>query len=191
MAENIDKKIEKIEKSCYEIAKKELKELEEENNINISKKKSLMLEEYKDELSIKYNDDISQIERDYNKSIFDYEMLEKVKLKVYKEEKIYSIYSKVLEQLKNYVFSLDYEKFLLHNISNLLSKYKAEDCIIYLTENDFNKFGKKIQEKFNCRIEKIENEYIGGCIIVNELEKISIDNTLKTNIQDEIKKINF
>ena len=34
MADNIDKKIDKIEKSCYELARKELKELKEENNIN-------------------------------------------------------------------------------------------------------------------------------------------------------------
>ena len=41
------------------------------------------------------------------------------------------------------------------------------------------------------RINKISNENIGGCIIIDTEHNISINNTLKINIEEKIEKINL
>ncbi len=184
MADNIDKKMEKMEKSSYAIAEKELEELKEENDSYANKKISVMIDDYKDELTKKYYDELNKINREYNKSIFDYEMNQKVKINMFKEKLLNNIYLKIDSEIKSFVNSPEYKDYLFKNVSFTLNKFSnKEKCVIYLTENDYYNFGKEIEEKFNSKIEKINNENIGGCIIVNEIEKISIDNTIKTNIE--------
>ncbi len=62
---------------------------------------------------------------------------------------------------------------------------------IFITENDYFKFSEEISETFNMKVDKIDNENIGGCVLININDKISIDNTIKNNIEEEIKQIKF
>lgn len=189
---DIEKKIEKIEKNCYEIARKELINLKQEND-NISDKEILdRVNNYKDELSEKYENELKKIDRQYNRYLYDYEMNERVKINKFKETLISNINYKIETEFQKFIDSDEYEGYLFRNINNTLKNINnVDDCIIYITENDYYKFKDKIIEKFKINLDKISNENIGGCVLIDNKSKISIDNTIKTNIDEKIKEIKF
>ena len=44
---------------------------------------------------------------------------------------------------------------------------------------------------FNIFVDRIDNDNIGGCVVIDVQNKVSIDNTLKTNIAEKVKQISF
>lgn len=189
---DINKKIDKIEKNCYETARKEYKFLKEENDNIISEKVLDKVNSYKEELAKKYANEISKIEREYNRNLFDYEMDERVKINEFKQSLKQDINSKVELEICKFVDTFEYKNFLLKTIDKTLSKInKSEDIKVYITEKDFDKFKDEIQNTFSVKVEKIENENIGGCIVIDTTNHISINNTLKINIEEKIEKINL
>lgn len=189
---DINKKLDKIEKNCYELAKREYKFLKEDNDNIISEKVLEKVNSYKEELTKKYTNEISKIEREYNRNLFDYEMTERVKVNEFKQNLKENINSMVESQIYNFIETYEYKDFLFRNIEKTLSKINMNECIeVYITEKDFYKFKDEIEKTFNVRLEKIENENIGGCVVIDSLNHISINNTLKTNIEEKIEKINL
>lgn len=189
---DINKKIEKIEKNCYETARKEYKVLKEENDNIISEKALDKVNSYKEELAKKYINEISKIEREYNRNLFDYEMDERVKINEFKQNLKEDINSRVELEICKFVDTFEYKNFLFKTIEKTLSKINKNEYIeVYVTEKDFNKFKDEIQSNFNIKLEKIENENIGGCIVIDTINHISINNTLKTNIEEKIEKVNL
>lgn len=188
---DIDRKIEKIEKNCLETAKKELNILKKEND-DFSEDKILeKVNLYKDELSKKYKNELNKIEREFNRNTFDYEMNQKMKITTFKNELIEKIENNVKSQFENFTNTAEYKYYLLRSIENVLSKIKKGKCIIFITQRDYEKYYKDISMAFSADVDKMDNENIGGCIVVNRENKISIDNTLKTNISQKITKINL
>lgn len=189
---DINKKLDKIEKNCYELAKREYKFLKEDNDNIISEKVLEKVNSYKEELSKKYTNEISKIEREYNRNLFDYEMAERVKVNEFKQNLKENINSMVESQIYNFIETYEYKNFLFRNIEKTLSKMDMNECIeVYITEKDFYKFKDEIEKTFNVKLEKIENENIGGCVVIDSQNHISINNTLKTNIEEKIEKINL
>lgn len=189
---DINKKLDKIEKNCYELAKREYKFLKEDNDNIISEKVLEKVNSYKEELTKKYTNEISKIEREYNRNLFDYEMAERVKVNEFKQNLKENINSMVESQIYNFIETYEYKNFLFRNIEKTLSKMDMNECIeVYITEKDFYKFKDEIEKTFNVKLEKIENENIGGCVVIDSLNHISINNTLKTNIEEKIEKINL
>ena len=189
---DINKKLDKIEKNCYELAKREYKFLKEDNDNIISEKVLEKVNSYKEELTKKYTNEISKIEREYNRNLFDYEMAERVKVNEFKQNLKENINSMVESQIYNFIETYEYKNFLFRNIEKTLSKMDMNDCIeVYITEKDFYKFKEEIEKTFNVKLEKIENENIGGCVVIDSQNHISINNTLKTNIEEKIEKINL
>ncbi len=189
---DINKKLDKIEKNCYETARKEFRFLKEENDNMISEKVLDKVNTYKEELTKKYTNEISKIEREYNRNLFDYEMDERVKINKFKQNLKQDINSKVEFEICKFVDTFEYKNFLLKTIDKTLSKInKSDDIKVYITEKDFQKFKEEIEKRFNVKLEKIENENIGGCIVIDGINHISINNTLKTNIEEKIEKINL
>ena len=77
---DIDKKIDKIEKNCLEMARKELSNIKTEND-EISEEKILeKVNIYKEELAQKYENELNKLEREFNRNIFDYEMNQKMQV---------------------------------------------------------------------------------------------------------------
>ena len=74
---DINKKLEKIEKNCLDISKKELNLIKQENDTFIEQKLSEMVNSYKNELDKKYENELDKLKREYNRNLFDYEMNEK------------------------------------------------------------------------------------------------------------------
>lgn len=189
---DINKKLDKIEKNCYELAKREYKFLKEDNDNIISEKVLEKVNSYKEELTKKYANEISKIEREYNRNLFDYEMAERVKVNEFKQNLKENINSMVESQIYNFIETYEYKNFLFRNIEKTLSKMDMNECIeVYITEKDFYKFKDEIEKTFNVKLEKIENENIGGCVVIDSQNHISINNTLKTNIEEKIEKINL
>ena len=189
---DINKKLDKIEKNCYELAKREYKFLKEDNDNIISEKVLEKVNSYKEELTKKYANEISKIEREYNRNLFDYEMAERVKVNEFKQNLKENINSMVESQIYNFIETYEYKNFLFRNIEKTLSKMDMNECIeVYITEKDFYKFKDEIEKIFNVKLEKIENENIGGCVVIDSQNHISINNTLKTNIEEKIEKINL
>lgn len=188
----IDKKIEKIKKSCIETAKKEAFILKQENDSFCDEKVNQMIDEYKDELANKYTNDLNKLEREYNRKLFDYELQERMRINNFKKELESNIILAIEKEFEKFVDSKEYEEYLMKNINCTLKKLKNQSMVlIYVTEKDYEKYGQKIKEKFNLKIEKMENENIGGTIVVDNYSKISIDNTIKNSIEEKIKTINF
>lgn len=189
---DVNKKLDKIKKSCCEIAKKENSFLKEENDNIISEKVLEKVNLYKEELAKKYISEMNKIERDYNKNLFDYEINERIKINDFKQILKDSINSKVENELLIFVNSFEYKDYLFKIINKTLEKIEAnEHTKIYVTEHDFDRFKEDIKNTFLLEVDKISNENIGGCVIINSINKVSINNTLKTNIEEKIKKISL
>ena len=186
---DIDIKLEKIEKNCVETAKKEYKVLKNENDTVSDKILIERVDSYKKELENKYNVEVSKLTREYNKNVFEYEMEERRRINKFRDALTANIHNRVIEEFNNFVNTKEYEKYLFNNIENVLKKVsKAEECTIYITERDFLKFKSNIVSTFRVLVNTMDNENIGGCILVNKKERISIDNTLKNNIEEKMSK---
>lgn len=183
----IDKKIEKIRKSCLETAKKEMLILKEENASIVNEKISKMIEEYQDVLSVKYTNELNKMEREYNRNLFDYEMEGNVSLNKFKAKLFETVKTEVMKNLKDFVNSKEYKKYLIKNVEETLKN--STKGTIYVTENDFKKYKDELEKLFNTKIDTIDNTNIGGCMVVNN--KISIDNTIKNNIEEKLSEIKF
>lgn len=189
---DINKKLDKIEKNCCEIAKKENVFLKEENDNIISEKVLEKVNLYKEELAKKYINEMNKLERDNNRNLFDYEMNERIKINDFKQILKDSIHSKIENEILIFVNSFEYKDYLLKTINKTLEKVEANKNIkIYVTEHDFNRFKDEIQTVFSLEVDKISNENIGGCVILDLTNKVSINNTLKTNIEEKIEKISL
>lgn len=119
-------------------------------------------------------------------------MDERVKINEFKQSLKQDVNSKVELEICKFVDTFEYKNFLLKTIDKTLSKInKSEDIKVYITEKDFDKFKDEIQNTFSVKVEKIENENIGGCIVIDTTNHVSINNTLKINIEEKIEKINL
>lgn len=202
---DVSKKIEKIEKNCIDTAKKELALLKSENDKISEEKISEKVSNYKEELAKKYQEEINKLKREFNRNIFDYEINGKKKVSKEREDILKKIENKIVEEFKNFVNTPEYEEFLKDRITKSKSLemfFEDGEYTIFITENDYNKYYEKFinQEKsffqddtrqINITIEKISNSYIGGCIILDKKNKISIDNTIRTDISQKMKEINI
>lgn len=201
---DVSKKIEKIEKNCIDTAKKELALLKDENDKMSEEKILEKVNNYKTELAEKYQEEINKLNREFNRNIFDYEIEGKKKVSQKREECIEKIENRIVEEFKNFVNTPEYENFLETRIAEtktLEIYFEETDYTIFITENDYNKYYEKIlnnellgqdmNSKSNITIEKISNSYIGGCIILDRKNNISIDNTIRTDISQKIKEINI
>lgn len=199
---DISKKIEKIEKNCIETAKKELNLLKSENDTFSEEEIQKKVNDYKNELSKKYESEVNKIKREYNRNLFDYEMNQKKKVSEYRDSLIKEMENKIISEFKNFVNTPEYEDYLGKCVAMLEMMIKDNEYTLFITENDYNKYYQKYLErknlaeevesrKLNIKLDKISNDYIGGCIILDEKNKMSIDNTIKTNILQKMKKINI
>ena len=189
---DLEIKINKIEKNCIEFAKKETKALKDENDLIVSERKADIIDNYKDELAKKYLQDIDNLKKEYNMNVFNYEVQERKKITDYKQNLLNQIKAEVEKFLKEFAKSRSYKKFLFSSISNVfVAEEISEDATIYITDSDFLKYKNEIIKKYNLKVDKIDNNNIGGFKLIDLKNKFSIDNTLKNNIEEQISKINF
>lgn len=190
---DLEIKINKIEKNCIEFAKKETKALKDENDLIVSERKADIIDNYKDELAKKYVQDLEDLKKEYNKRVFEYEVQERKKINILKDNLKNKIKNSVEDEIKEFVGSRSYKKYLTNNIDSLLSELKKDaKCTVYVTKRDYDKYGSKLLSNYkNAKLDKIEDENLGGCKVLDITNKVLIDNTLKNNIEEQISKIDF
>ena len=190
--EELIKKIEKLENNCITTAKNENEELKKENTEIETKLLEEKISNYKYEIQKKQNEEFGKLLRDYNKNIFIYNMESKKKITQFKDTLILNIHKNLIERLFEYTGSDDYINYLKNNVRQVLERVKkTEDCKIFITKRDIQKYRDELMREFGVEVDEISDENIGGCMLVNIKEKISIDNTLKNNIFECVKNITF
>ena len=188
--EEIIRKIDKIKNNCINTAKQENSELKLENDKTEKELLDQMVEKYELEARKKFDDEVNKLSKNYNKNIFNYEMESKKKLAKFKNTLLLNIHRVLIEKFIAFLETEEYKTFLKDNMAKVLAKVDSnENCTVYITEKDDNRFGAELRAEFGVHIETIDDDYIGGCILINKLEKISIDNTLKNNIYERINHI--
>ncbi len=190
--EELIKKIEKLENNCITTAKNENEELKKENTEIETKLLEEKISNYKYEIQKKQNEEFGKLLRDYNKNIFIYNMESKKKITQFKDTLILNIHKNLIERFFEYTGSDDYINYLKNNVRQVLERVKkTEDCKIFITKRDIQKYRDELMREFGVEVDEISDENIGGCMLVNIKEKISIDNTLKNNIFECVKNITF
>ena len=184
--ENIDK-INIIEQSCKKLLKNEATELNRKIDYEIEKQIKDEIIEYQEKEEFNYNKKMEKMEKDYNKQVYSLEMDSKREILNQKKLIQKDLKKDVMQIMKNFVNSNEYETFLMSKIEEVIEKIPdTKNAILSITKNDKNKFGKIILEKFHIRIEEIEDSYIGGCILEDSSEGIFIDNTIKNSIDERL-----
>lgn len=190
--EDLIKKIEKLENNCITTAKNENEELKKENTEIETKLLEEKVSNYEFEIQKKQNVEFGKLLRDYNKNIFIYNMESKKKITQFKDTLILNIHKNLIERFFEYTESEDYINYLKNNVRQVLERVKnTEDCKIFITKRDIQKYKYELMREFGVEVDEISDENIGGCMLVNIKEKISIDNTLKNNIFECVKNITF
>ncbi|MCR5186503.1 MAG: hypothetical protein K6D97_05255 [Clostridia bacterium] len=190
--EELIKKIERLENNCITTAKTENEELKKENNEIEANLLDEKLVSYESEIEKKQNIEFGKLLRDYNKNIFVYNMESKKKITQFKDTLTLNIHKTLIERFFEYTESDDYINYLKNNIRQVLERVKkTEDCKIFVTKRDVARYKDELMREFGVEVDEISDENIGGCMLVNIKEKISIDNTLKNNIFECVKNISF
>ena len=188
--EEIVRKIEKIENSCINTAKNENNELKKENDEIEKKLLDEKIANYEAELEKKLTSEFGKMLRDYNKNIFEYSMDSQKKITQFKDTLVLNIYKVLIQRFLDFTESPEYLEFLKNNIRQVLEKVEEpENCKIFITAKDIKRYREELMTEFCIDIDEISDENIGGCMLVNIKEKISMDNTLKNNIYEKAKEI--
>lgn len=187
-----NKKLEKMNKACQEIARKELILLKKENDSFSSEKIDQMVDEYKEELAVKYSNEINKIQREFNRNVFDFKQKQRMRVNDFKQSLKDDLVIQITKEIEKFTDSYQYEEYLINNIKNVLKNINdVSKCVIYITEKDYNKFYEKLTFEFNLKLEKMDNKNLGGCIVVDKIAKVSLDNTIKNNIEEKVQNIKF
>ena len=188
--EEIIRKIEKIENNCITTAKAENEELKKENSQIEKKLLDEKVANYESEIEKKLSAEFAKLLRDYNKNIFEYNMESQKKITQFRDTLVLNIHKVLIQRFIEFTESSEYLDFLKNNIRQVLEKIEEpENCKIFITRRDITRYREVLMREFDVDIDEINDENIGGCMLVNIKEKISIDNTLKNNIYERVKNI--
>lgn len=186
---SIQDKIDTFRLNCYEMATNDANELSETIEEKINKNIKEEVELYKEKSNRKNEKKYRKLEQNYNCRIFDEENMARHAIMDVEDMIKKDLKDTVTEQIKEFVNSEIYKSFLFKNISSAINKLNIEDgniIKINITDNDFNKYKDEIRDKFNFKVDVISNTNIGGSICVNESKNISINNTLKILIEENL-----
>lgn len=186
---DIENKIIKFQNNCIETATREANSLKEIINDKVNSKIEDELASYREEALKKYNRQVDKLEKSYNSKIFELNNNYKIAILNKQKQLLQNLKLEVTLQVLNFVNSDKYLEFLIQNIKHSILELgkQGESLVkIYITQNDKDKYENKIYSCFNFDIDVISNDFIGGSICVGSTKNISIDNTLKTLIEEQV-----
>ena len=159
--------------------------LNEKINTEIEEQINVELTEYVKKQEASYKKQCEKIVKDYNKALFEYEVeckknVQNVKNIIKKELK-----EEVKRKLQIFTEKEEYLQYLIKTINDSLNVVNNDNSsIIFVTNNDKQKY-EEVLNRYNIKIDVLDNDFIGGCKLKNDKLGVIIDNTLKTNL-DEI-----
>lgn len=157
--------------------KKILDECDSEITDTINKKEL----EYLEQAYNTIQKELKEIKKEKNEIILKASMDSKKKLLNKREEIIEEVIRKTIKMLNNFIESKDYRSWLLDKIEKE-NISDTDEIIIYLLDSD-KVIEKLIKEKWRVDI-KSDSNIIGGYILHNITQKIYIDNSLRSKIEN-------
>ncbi|WP_425446868.1 V-type ATP synthase subunit E [Dethiothermospora halolimnae] len=190
----IEKKLNTFSKLVFEKEQKKAQEKLEE----IEKENQKIIESHKEEIQAKVKNIIDKKVK--SAEIKKRQMISKANVNAKKnilekkKELLDKIVDDVTEKARIYTDKEDYKDYLLENILDSLSGLDDKDIYVYLTEKDKNKYGYTIEKKlmdkgYNVKAKITDEDIIGGGVIINSNKSVRIDDTMKSKIEDNKKKI--
>ncbi len=182
--EDIEKKLDNFEKSCYALASEQKNDLEEKFALKVKESIEEELKEYRQKLEKKKKNAFNRMEKEFNSNVWKLENDCKKRLIEKEEELDKQLFESLCEEMKQFTYKDEYLEFLINSITNAMNKIENKnEIIVYITKNDKDRFESELK-RFSNNIEIIDDYYIGGCIIKNNNE--IIDNTILMNLKERI-----
>ena len=107
-----------------------------------------------------------------------------------KEDMVDAAFEKSLTKLKAFKESEEYHHYLLKNMQNAIERIGQKDLIIQVNAKDKDWLTldvlKRLSKKLNCELKLSEKtgDFLGGCIIQTQDEKIIYNATLDNRLQE-------
>ena len=171
--------------SCQKIMMEEVAKLSKQIDDEIEKQIKDELEEYQEKEEFAYNKKIEKLQKDYNKEIFAKEM--ECKREVLNQKKIIQkdLQKEVVNLLKKFTETQEYRKFFMTKVDEVVAKVQdTSNSSLKILSKDNEKYGDEIRQKYNVNIQIIEDKYIGGCILEDNVQGLYIDNTLQNSVEE-------
>ncbi len=107
-----------------------------------------------------------------------------------KEDLVDTAFDRSLTKLKAFVGSDEYHDYLLKNLQNAIERIGQKNLVIQVNANDRDWLTqdvlKRLSKKFHCelRLSEKTGNFIGGCIVQTEDEKIIFNVTLDNRLRE-------
>ena len=188
---DIEKKLKNVEDNCINLAQKDADELKKATEKERAEKIADFISKYKEELEMKLNKEMANLNKNYNHSIFTLKKEGQIKVENFKKSKIRELKNKILDKYNDYKNTEEYKYDLISRIKATMGKAgEGSRFEIMVVENDYNNYIEMLKNEFvNIDIKQLSNDYIGGCIIFNKDKKMLIDNTIRTVLEEELGKV--
>lgn len=183
----IQEKINIFEESCKKLLKKETTDLNKQIDTEIEKQIKNELEEYTEKEEIAYHKKIEKLEKDLNKQIYSLEMESKKEILNQKKFMQKDLEKQIIQILKDFTKTPEYREVLQNRIEETLQKLNStEHSILGILKQDNEKYGDEIRQKYHITVKIIEDNYIGGCILEDDVAGLFIDNTLASSVYEKL-----
>ena len=184
---DIKEKVAVFEESCKKMLRIDVSKLNSEIDTDIEKQIEDEVNEYQDKEEMTYNKKVEKLEKDFNKQIYSMELESKKEVLNQKKIMQKDLKKEVTLQLQRFVAAPEYKECLLKRIDETIAKIdNTQNSILSITENDKEKYGDEIKAKYNIILNNLDNKYIGGCILENNIQGLYIDNTILNSINEKL-----
>lgn len=184
---NDQEKIKVFEESCQKLLNREVAELNKKIDTEIEQQLKDEIQEYQEKEELAYQKKLEKLEKDYNKQIYSLEM--ETKKEVLNQKKLIhkDLNKEVIHLLKDFTKTSEYEDFFMKKVEESIQKLEnTEHAILGIVKQDEERYGKQIRKKYQIEVKIIEDKYIGGCILEDEMAGLAIDNTIQNSIDEKL-----
>lgn len=186
---NNQEKIKVFQESCQRLLNREVAELSKKIDTEIEQQIKDELQEYQEKEEFAYQKKLEKLEKDYNKQMYALEMECKKDVLNQKKNIQKELNKEVIQILKDFTKTPEYESFLMQRIAESMQKLEnTNHAVLGLVKQDEERYGNRIRENYKIQIKIMEDKYIGGCILEDDIAGLSIDNTIQNSIDEKLQK---
>ncbi len=183
----IKEKIDIFEQSCHNLLKREMTELNKKIDTQIEKQILDEIQEYEEKEEFSYQKKLEKLEKELNKQTYSLEMENKKEILNQKKLMQKDLEKQIIEILKDFTQKPEYREVLQNRIEETLEKLNStQHSILGILKQDNEKYGDEIRQKYNITIKIIEDNYIGGCILEDDIAGLFIDNTFAGSVYEKL-----
>lgn len=184
---NNQEKMKIFQESCQRLLNREVAELSKKIDTEIEQQIKDELQEYQEKEEFAYQKKLEKLEKDYNKQIYSLEMESKKDVLNQKKLIHKDLNKEVIQILKDFTKAPEYESFLMKRIEESIQKLEnTNHAILGIVKQDEERYGNKIREKYQIEIKIIDDKFIGGCILEDEMAGLAIDDTIQNSIDEKL-----